>query len=93
MPRNPVIIAGGGIGGIAAACGLAQKPIASVVLEQTATLGEIGAGIQIDRGAFHCFDDLGIGAQAAVRNHVMSGMTPEQWYDQLVWLYGPSGKK
>ena len=64
MPDNPVIIAGGGIGGLAAACGLAQKGIASVVLEQAATLGEIGAGIQIGPNAFHCFDYLGIGAQA-----------------------------
>ena len=58
MPDNPVIIAGGGIGGLAAACGLAQKGIASVVLEQAATLGEIGAGIQIGPNAFHCFDYL-----------------------------------
>ena len=30
-------------------------------------------------------------AKAAVRNHVMRGMTPQQWYDQLNWLYGSNG--
>jgi salicylate hydroxylase len=57
----PVIIAGGGIGGLAAALGLARKGVASVVLERATELGEIGAGIQIGPNAFHCFDTLGVG--------------------------------
>ena len=48
---RPVLIAGGGIGGLAAALGLAQKGIASVLLEKSATLGEIGAGIQLGPNA------------------------------------------
>ena len=60
----PVIIAGGGIGGLAAALGLARKGVASVVLERSAKLGEIGAGIQIAPNAFHCFDYLGVGEKA-----------------------------
>jgi len=31
------------------------------------------------------------GATAEVRNHVMSGLTPAQWYDKLGWLYGGTG--
>jgi 2-polyprenyl-6-methoxyphenol hydroxylase-like FAD-dependent oxidoreductase len=31
------------------------------------------------------------GPQAAVRNHVMQGMTPDDWYRQLDWLYGSNG--
>ena len=45
MPGKPVIIAGGGIGGLAAALGLARKGVPSIVLEQASKLGEIGAGI------------------------------------------------
>ena len=45
--RQPVLIAGGGIGGLAAALGLAQKGIASILLEKASALGEIGAGIQL----------------------------------------------
>ena len=36
----PVLIAGGGIGGLATALGLAQKGIRSILLEKSSTLGE-----------------------------------------------------
>lgn len=61
---SPILIAGGGIGGLAAAIGLAQKGFASVVLEKARELGEIGAGIQLGPNAFHAFDWLGVGDAA-----------------------------
>jgi 2-polyprenyl-6-methoxyphenol hydroxylase-like FAD-dependent oxidoreductase len=63
-PRNsrPVLIAGGGIGGLAAALALARKGFRSVVLEQAQQFGEIGAGIQIAPNAWHALDALGVGA-------------------------------
>lgn len=65
MPnQKPIIIAGGGIGGLATALGLAQKGFASIVLEKSERLGEIGAGIQLGPNAFHAFDYLGIGDEA-----------------------------
>ena len=62
--QRPVLIAGGGIGGLAAALGLAQKGIHSVLMEKAAALGEIGAGIQLGPNAFHAFDYLGVGEAA-----------------------------
>jgi 2-polyprenyl-6-methoxyphenol hydroxylase-like FAD-dependent oxidoreductase len=62
--QDRVLIAGGGIGGLAAALALAQKGIASLVLEKASKLGEIGAGIQLGPNAFHCFDRLGVGEAA-----------------------------
>src|SRR5574341_2613045 len=59
---RPVIIAGGGIGGLAAALALARKGFRSVVLEQAPQFGEIGAGIQIAPNAWHALDALGVGA-------------------------------
>src|ERR1700758_1708290 len=64
LSSAPVLIAGGGIGGLAAGLGLAQKGIASILLERSATLGEIGAGIQLGPNAFHAFDYLGVGEAA-----------------------------
>lgn len=64
MRNDAILIAGGGIGGLAAAIGLAQKGVASVVLEKAAELGEIGAGIQLGPNAFHAFDYLGVGDAA-----------------------------
>src|SRR3970040_2169689 len=62
-PRNakPVIVAGGGIGGLAAALGLARKGFRAVVLEQAPEFGEIGAGIQLAPNAWHAIDALGVG--------------------------------
>ncbi|MGE0294552.1 MAG: 3-hydroxybenzoate 6-monooxygenase [Hyphomonadaceae bacterium] len=65
MAKNlPIIIAGGGIGGLAVARGLAQKGFRSIVLEKSPELGEIGAGIQLGPNAFHAFDYLGVGDAA-----------------------------
>ncbi len=62
--QTQILVAGGGIGGLAAALGLAQKGFCVVVLEKAATLGEIGAGIQLGPNAFHSFDYLGVGDAA-----------------------------
>ena len=64
LAHSPVLIAGGGIGGLATAMGLAQKGIRSILLEKAASLGEIGAGIQLGPNAFHAFDYLGVGEAA-----------------------------
>ncbi len=59
--QRPVIVAGGGIGGLAAALALARKGFRSMVLEQASQFGEIGAGIQIAPNAWHALDALGVG--------------------------------
>ncbi|MBL8443199.1 MAG: 3-hydroxybenzoate 6-monooxygenase [Zoogloeaceae bacterium] len=64
----PVIVAGGGIGGLAAALALVRQGFAVKVLEQAPEIGEIGAGIQLGPNAFHAFDALGIGDKARSRS-------------------------
>ena len=61
---QPILVAGGGIGGLAAALGLAQHGMDVTVLERSKTLGEIGAGVQLGPNAFHSFDYLGVGDAA-----------------------------
>jgi 3-hydroxybenzoate 6-monooxygenase len=60
----PVLVAGGGIGGLAAALALSRQGLAVKVLEQAPEIGEIGAGIQLGPNAFAAFDALGIGERA-----------------------------
>jgi len=62
-----ILVAGGGIGGLAAALALAKAGKEVKVLEQSAEIGEIGAGMQLGPNAFHAFDLLGVGPIARKR--------------------------
>ncbi len=64
---RPVLVAGGGIGGLAAALALARLGLPVRVLEQARELGEIGAGVQLGPNAFAAFDALGVGPLARSR--------------------------
>jgi len=89
VARNakPVIVAGGGIGGLACALGLARKGFRSVVLEQAHAFGEIGAGIQLAPNAWSALDALGVGelvkreAVFIERLLMMDGLTGETVID------------
>lgn len=65
--REPVLVAGGGIGGLAAALALANQGYEVLVFEQAAQIGEIGAGIQLGPNAFSAMDALGVGERARAR--------------------------
>lgn len=65
--NEPVLVAGGGIGGLAAALALVRQGFRVKVLEQAPEIGEIGAGIQLGPNAFHAFDALGVGEKARGR--------------------------
>src|ERR687895_2275909 len=85
--EKPVIVAGGGIGGLAAALALARKGFRSVVLEQAPQFGEIGAGIQLAPNAWHALDALGVGGlvkkEAVFVKHLLmfDGVTGEKVID------------
>jgi 2-polyprenyl-6-methoxyphenol hydroxylase-like FAD-dependent oxidoreductase len=63
----PVLVSGGGIGGLAAALALVRQGFKVQVFEQAPEIGEIGAGIQLGPNAFHAFDALGVGDKARGR--------------------------
>jgi 2-polyprenyl-6-methoxyphenol hydroxylase-like FAD-dependent oxidoreductase len=60
MTERTILVAGGGIGGLAAALVLGRAGWRVEVLEQSDTLREIGAGIQIGPNAFRMFGRLGL---------------------------------
>ena len=63
----PVLVVGGGIGGMAAALALRQAGHPVELFEQAAEIGEIGAGIQLGPNAFAAMDALGCGPRARAR--------------------------
>jgi len=61
--RPPVLVVGGGIGGLATALALSRKGIPVQVLEQAPEFKEIGAGIQLGPNVFRMFEVLGLTEQ------------------------------
>ena len=62
MPSYKILIAGAGLGGLAAASCLTKAGHRVEVYEQAPQIGEIGAGIQISANAMHVLRDLGLEA-------------------------------
>ncbi|MBI3524287.1 MAG: 3-hydroxybenzoate 6-monooxygenase [Betaproteobacteria bacterium] len=92
MPQQlPIIVAGGGIGGLAAALALVRQGFMVKVLEQAPEVGEIGAGIQLGPNAFHAFDALGVGEKARSRSVFTDAMVMHDALDETLVGRIPTG--
>lgn len=60
MSAPHLVIAGAGIGGLAMALSLAQRGIATTVVEKRTGFGELGAGLQISANSGRVLDGLGL---------------------------------
>jgi salicylate hydroxylase len=88
----PVIVAGGGIGGIAAALALVRQGFSVKVLEQAPALGEIGAGLQVGPNGFAAFDALGVGEQMRARAVYTDHMVMHDALDEYQVGFIPTGE-
>lgn len=79
MSERRILIAGGGIGGLAAAACLLQAGMDVSVFEQAPELGEVGAGIQLSANPMRVLRHLGLVDDAAA-----IGSLPES-YDFRLW--------
>jgi salicylate hydroxylase len=58
--NDPILIVGGGLGGLATALALGRRGMRVQVFEQAQEFGAIGYGIQLGPNIFHMFDRLGV---------------------------------
>jgi 2-polyprenyl-6-methoxyphenol hydroxylase-like FAD-dependent oxidoreductase len=80
----PLLIAGGGIGGLAAALAVARTGRAVRVLEKAPQFGEIGAGLQLAPNASHALARLGV--LDAIAHHAV-------YPRRILWRDARSGER
>jgi salicylate hydroxylase len=78
MAKYDILIAGAGLGGLAAASCLMKAGHRVQVFEQAPKLAEVGAGIQVSANAMHVLRDLGMEAQ--IRSN---GVQPQAYVFRL----------
>jgi len=66
MATSPILIVGGGIGGLTLALELAKRNIACQVFEQAAEFSEVGAGLQLSPNAVRRLEALGLGTVLSI---------------------------
>src|SRR6266849_8472523 len=70
----PILIAGGGIGGLAAEHALARKGFPVRVIEQAPEFREIGAGIQLGPNIFRALERIGLKEAVLADAHLPPAM-------------------
>lgn len=84
MERVPILIIGGGIGGLALALSLARHGRPVHLLEKSPEFGEIGAGIQLAPNGSWALDSLGV--LQDIHKHAV-------FPERLLWMDAVSGEK
>lgn len=87
----PILIVGGGIGGLTAALGIGRKGWPVKVLEETPEFGAIGYGIQLGPNVFHMFERLGISEAVLKKSIVPKAVTMLDSVDGGVIVRIPTG--
>src|ERR1041384_7143027 len=86
MERRPVLVAGGGIGGLAVALTLHQIGVPCLVLESVRDLKPLGVGINLQPNAVRELYELGIGPEQLdaiglqTREFVLVGLNGKEVY-------------
>src|SRR5271163_1842127 len=81
---RPVVIVGGGIGGLTTALALAASGVRAHVLEKASEFGELGAGLQLAPNAMQGLDRLGLLPEIA--KHAV-------FPSRLVWMDAVLGER
>ncbi len=83
--KTHVLIAGGGIGGMAAALALLQRGFDVDIYEQAGEMREIGAGIQISPNGNRALDSLGVFQGLKALSCPTEGKEVRHWQSGKTW--------
>ena len=84
-PADPVIVAGGGIGGLATALTCHQIGVPVLVLESVDELRPLGVGINLQPNAVRELQALGLGDELASLGVATRGYRMYAKYGGLIW--------
>jgi salicylate hydroxylase len=84
LDRVPILIVGGGIGGLTTALALSRRNCRVHVVEKSPEFGEIGAGLQLAPNAMRVLDDVGL--LPDIRKHAVQP-------SRLVWMDAVRGTR
>jgi len=88
---KPILIAGGGIGGIAAALCLRARGVPFELFEQAEAFREVGAGIQLSANVVRILVKLGLGGGLAKIAVMPKGLEVRSWQSGERILWTPLG--
>ena len=71
MIEAPVLIVGGGIGGLSLAAMLASRGVDVDLVERAPRFGAVGAGLMLGVNAMRALDDVGCAEEVTDRGHVL----------------------
>ncbi|SES78035.1 FAD-dependent monooxygenase [Oceanicella actignis] len=84
--QRSVAVAGGGLGGLAAALAFARMGWRATVVERAEALREVGAGIQLSPNAIKALDHLGVGDEARAAGFAPQAVELRAWRSgRLAW--------
>jgi 2-polyprenyl-6-methoxyphenol hydroxylase-like FAD-dependent oxidoreductase len=87
-----VLIAGGGIGGLAAAIALREAGHEPIVFERAGEIGDVGAGIVLGRSALRVLSALGIADDVRSAGNAVSAVEPHTAGGRRLGVLGPHPK-
>ncbi len=89
--KAPVLVVGGGIGGLTVALGIGRKGWPVKVVEETPEFGAIGYGIQLGPNVFHMLDRLGVSQAVLDKSILPKAVTMLNSVDSEIIVQIPTG--
>src|SRR5215831_2696735 len=84
MSEGPILIAGGGVGGLAAAVALRQAGFDAQVFERAPELREVGAGITVQNNAMLALRRIGLEQAVGERGEAIGRASLLRWDGKLL---------